>query len=295
MSDYAQGILILVCINLIAVLGICVLTGWTRLLSFGNAGFMSIGAYASALLTTKLGIPFIPAAFAGALAAAAVSFLLGSLTLKLKGDYFLITTLGFGESIRVLFEYIRPVTGGAQGLSGIPRYTTTLVACISALAALVLTVNFLYSRFGRSLEAVREEELAAAAAGINVPRYKKTAFVISAVFAGWAGALYAHNMMFLVPVMFNLPKSAELTITVVIGGMASVTGSVLGALVVTLLPEFLRDLSNYRMFFYGTAVVLIIMLRPSGLLGYTEFSPRKAARYLSDFIARKKAETARRQ
>ena len=270
-SDYTQGIIIVVCINLIVVLGVSILTGFTRLFSFGNAGFMSIGAYTSALLTTRLDVPFIPAIVGGMLAAGFVSFLLGSLTLKLKGDYFLITTLGFGECVRVLFNYIE-ITGGARGLPGIPKYTTLTISVGSVILAVVLAWTFIHSRYGRSLTAIREQELAAEAVGIDVTKHKKLSFMFSAVFAGWAGALYAHNLMFLSPVMFNLPRSAELTITVVIGGLGSLTGSMLSSLLITLLPEFFRNFANYRMFFYGLAVLFIIVLRPDGLLGYREFS-----------------------
>jgi len=273
-SDYTQGIIIIACINMIAVLGISVLTGFTRLFSFGNAGFMSIGAYTSALLTVKMGMPFFPAILVGILFAGIVAYMLGSLTLKLKGDYFLITTLGFGEMIRVLFNYI-PITGGAMGLSGIPKYTTLPIAVISLVLAVIISWTLIHSKYGRNFTAIREQEIAAESVGIDITKSKKMAFVFSAMLAGWAGALYAHNLMFLSPIMFNLPKSAELTITVVIGGLGSLTGSIFGSLVVTLLPEIFRSLANYRMFLYGVAVVLIIILRPSGLFGYREFSIRK--------------------
>jgi branched-chain amino acid transport system permease protein len=290
LSDFMQGIIIVVCVNLIAVLGVSILTGFTRLFSFGNAAFMSIGAYVSALLTTKLGVPFIPALLAGIAAAGVISFLLGSLTLRLKGDYFLITTLGFGECVRVLFEYIRPITGGAQGLVGIPNHTTLVTALVSLVLAVIIAARFTYSRFGRCLEAVREEELAAESVGINVTGYKRLAFVVSALFAGWAGALWAHHICFIVPVMFNLAKSAELTITVVIGGLGSLTGSLLGSLLVTLLPEVFRGLSNYRMFLYGVAVVAVIILRPDGLLGYREFSVPGIRRFFRGITAGKGAK-----
>jgi branched-chain amino acid transport system permease protein len=279
LSDFAQGIIIVTCVNLIAVLGVSILTGFTRLFSFGNAAFMSIGAYASALLTARLGAPFILAMLAGIGAAGLASFLLGSLALRLKGDYFLITTLGFGECVRVLFEYLQPITGGAQGLVGIPNHTGLLTALASLVLALIIAARLVYSRFGRCLEAVREEELAAESVGIKVTAFKKLAVVVSAMFAGWAGALWAHHICFVVPAMFNLAKSAELTITVVIGGLGSLTGSLLGSLVVTLLPEIFRGLSNFRMFFYGVAVVAIIILRPDGLLGYREFSLRGIRRF----------------
>ncbi len=285
-TDYTQGILVLACINIIAVLGISVLTGFTRLFSFGNAGFMSIGAYSSALLTVKSGFPFIPSVLFGMLVAGFVAYLLGSLTLKLKGDYFLITTLGFGEMIRVLFNNMTSVTGGARGLAGIPRYTTLPVAFISLVLAVIIAWTLIHSKYGRNFTAIREQEIAAEAVGIDITKYKKMSFVFSAIYAGWAGALYAHNLMFLSPIMFNLPKSAELTITVVIGGLGSLTGSILGSLVVTLLPEIFRQFANYRMFFYGLAVVLIITLRPAGLFGYKEFSMRKLISYISESINR---------
>lgn len=281
LSDYMQGVIIVVCINLIAVLGVSILTGFTRLFSFGNAGFMSIGAYTSALLTTRAGVPFLPAILAGIIAAGIVSYLLGSLTLKLQGDYFLITTLGFGECVRVLFNYIEPVTGGAKGLSGIPKYTTFSITIFSAVLAIVIAWTFIHSKYGRNLMAIREQELAAEAVGIDVTKYKKMSFVFSAMFAGWAGALYAHNLMFLSPMMFNLPKSAEFTITVVIGGLGSLTGSIMGSLLITLLPEFFRSFANYRMLFYGIAVVAIIIIKPGGLFGYREFSITKIIRRFS--------------
>jgi branched-chain amino acid transport system permease protein len=282
LTAYQQGVIIIVCINLIIVLGVSVLTGFTRLFSFGNAGFMSIGAYTSALLTTKVGLPFFPAILAGILAAGAVSFLLGSLTLKLKGDYFLITTLGFGECVRVLFNNITPITGGAQGFPSIPQYTTLPIALFSAVFAFIIAWRFIHSKYGRGLIAIREQEVAAAAVGIDIIRHKKISFVFSAMFAGWAGAIYAHNLMFLSPVMFNLPKSAELTITVVIGGLGSLTGSAISSLIITLLPEIFRSMANQRMLFYGLAVVAIIVIKPSGLLGYKEFSLSKVIAFLRE-------------
>jgi branched-chain amino acid transport system permease protein len=163
---------------------------------------------------------------------------------------------------------------------GIPKHTTIVAALVSAVLAVIIASRFVYSKYGRALQAIREEELAAESVGIDTVRYKKMSFAFSAMFAGWAGVLYAHNMMFLSPAMFNLGKSAELTITVVIGGLGSLTGSLLGSLVVTLLPEVFRSLANYRMFFYGVAVVLIIILRPNGIFGYRELSPAAIRRLI---------------
>ncbi len=272
MSSYLEGILILVGINFIAVLGVSILTGFTKLFSFGNAGFMSIGAYTSAILTTRYNVPFLLALIIGAALAGLVGYALGSLTLGLKGDYFLITTLGFGECVRVLFEYMEPVTGGAKGFSGIPHTTDIWTVTVSVILAFIFAWTLIHSKFGRNLTAIREQEVAAEAVGINTAKNKMLAFVVSAVYAGWAGALYANSLTYLEPKIFNLAKSSELTITTVIGGLGSLTGSFLGTCVVTLLPEVFRSLSTYRMLLYGIAVVVIIIVKPDGLFGYREFS-----------------------
>ena len=272
LSSFQQGIIIVFCVNVIAVLGMSILTGFTRLFSFGNAGFMSIGAYASAILTVNYHVPFWLAVPIALLTSALVAYLLGSLTIRLKGDYFLITCLGFGEGVRVLFNQTKGLTGGSNGFSGIEGYTTLPIAVGSAIAAFILAWCFIHSKYGRKLTAIREDEMAARMAGIHVIRYKKMSFVISAGFAGWAGALYAHYIMYITPAAFNLAKSCELVTTTVIGGLGSLTGSVLGTVVVTLLPELFRSLSEYRMLFYGITVVVIILLRPGGLCGYWEFS-----------------------
>ncbi|MCE1252992.1 MAG: branched-chain amino acid ABC transporter permease [Anaerolineae bacterium] len=274
MSGYYQGLLILVGINIIAVLGVSILTGFTRLFSFGNAGFMSIGAYTAAILSTKFGLPFPLTILAGAVMAGIIAFILGKLTLSLKGDYFLIATLGFGESVRVLFNYMVPVTGGARGISGIPGIPgeRLLVVIIIVILCVWIARNIIYSKYGRNLMAIREEEMAADAVGIDTARFKNFSFVTSAVFAGVAGSLWAHYFTFISPLMFNLDKSAELTITVVIGGLGSLSGSILATIIITVLPEILRSAAEYRMLAYGIAVVLIITLRPAGIMGYKEFS-----------------------
>jgi branched-chain amino acid transport system permease protein len=274
MSGYYQGLLILVCINIIAVLGVSILTGFTRLFSFGNAGFMSIGAYTAAILSSNFHVPFLLSILAGAVLAAFIAFLLGKLTLNLQGDYFLIATLGFGESVRVLFNYIVPVTGGAQGFSGISVIpgNQLLTVAIITIVCIAIAWNIISSKFGRNIMAIREDEMAARAVGINTATYKNFAFTTSGFFAGIAGGLWAHYFTFISPLMFNLDKSAEMTIVVVIGGLGSLTGSIIASILVTVLPEILRAASEYRMLAYGIAVVLIINLWPSGLMGYKEFS-----------------------
>ena len=274
-NPYIQGVVVLLCINIVAILGMAVLTGFTRLFSFGNAGFMAIGAYAAAILIVRHNFNFLIAMLIGAALAGFAAFLLGSLTFKLKGDYFLITCLGFGECVRVLLNYFKSFSGGSAGFPGIPNYSNMLFSLICAILAFFIAWRFIHSKYGRNLTAIRENEVAAEAVGINAFRYKRMSFVFSAVYAGWAGALYAGYMMYIVPTNFGLNKSIELITTTVIGGLGSLTGSVLGAMLVTLLPEVFRSLSNYRMLIYGIAVVLIIMFRPNGLYGYKEFSLKR--------------------
>ena len=168
-------------------------------------------------------------------------------TLRLKGDYFLITCLGFGECVRVLFNYTKGITGGSAGYPGIPAYSNALFSVICTVLAFFIAWRFIHSKYGRNLTSIRENEMAAEAVGINAYRTKRMSFTFSAIYAGWAGALYAGYLMYIVPSSFNLAKSCELITTTVIGGLGSLTGSVRGAVIVTLLPEIFRSMANYRM------------------------------------------------
>lgn len=268
---YIEGILILVGVNLMVVLGLSLLTGFTGLFSFGHAGFMAIGAYVSAVCTLNYHMPFLVAMVIGAIAAMIMSFIIGYFTLGLKGDYFCIATLGFGESVRLIFDNLE-FFGGARGLSGIPMVTTfplVLVICIFAVIAMTLLIH---SRHGRNMIAIREEELASQAIGINVFRYKMISFAISAAYAAIAGALYAHYLGYLQPLMFQLTKSTELTIMVIFGGLGSIGGSVIGAFVLTFIPELFRAFASWRLVFYGAAVILVMITRPQGLMGGMELT-----------------------
>ena len=200
-----------------------------------------------------------------------MALIIGYFTLGLKGDYFCIATLGFGESVRLIFDNL-DFFGGARGISSIPMITTfelTLVICILAVLALTLLIN---SRHGRNMIAIREEELASQAIGIHVFRYKMISFAVSAAYAAVGGALYAHYLGYLQPLMFQLTKSTEMTIMVIFGGLGSIGGSVIGAVLLTFLPELLRSFANWRLVFYGAAVVLIMISRPQGLMGGMELT-----------------------
>jgi len=291
-NEYILGILTLAGINLMTVLGLSLLTGFTGLFSFGHAGFMAIGGYATALMTVKFHWPFIPALLAGGLAAALVSAALGKVTLNLKGDYFCIATLGFGEAIRLILDNVQTF-GGARGWPGIPHYTNFWNVIGINIVAIIVLANLIRSRHGRNMIAVREEELASQIVGIDVFKYKMTSLVISAAYAGIAGGLMGHYMTFLQPKMFSLAKSTELTIIVIFGGLGSISGSVLGALVLTSLPEILRAFSSWRLVFYGLAVIFIMISRPEGLMGGYELTPSSMKKLFRN-IAAKRGNTLQR-
>ena len=270
---YAKGILILSGINLMAVLGLSLLTGFTGLFSFGHAGFMAIGAYAAAFIGVNLGLPLIVSLLAGGLVAGIVSLFIGRLTLKLKGDYFCIATLGFGEAIRLVLDNVQ-VFGGARGWPGIPIRIDLWNVVLINLAGIVFMISLVNSRHGRNMIAIREEELAAKTIGIDTFRYKMISLFTSAVYAGIAGGLVGYYTGFLQPKMFGMTKSTELTIIVIFGGIGSVSGSVLGALLLTALPELLRAFALWRLVAYGVAVIFIMISRPEGLMGGKEITFR---------------------
>ena len=272
MTGYFQGLVCLSCINLIAVLGLSLLTGFTGSFNFGQAGFLAIGAYVSALMTIKLHVVFPVALLGGMLGAGAVSILLGYPTLRLKGDYFAIATLGFAEAIRLLIENLEKVTGGSRGIPNIP-YSTHLSFLVPVTLVLVWAMrSYVTSRHGRNCVAVREDEIAANAIAVNVFRYKQISFLVNGMLAGLSGGFLAHYVGFIQPSMFGIQKSTELIVMVIFGGMHSVTGAVLSALVLTSLPEILRAAAAWRLVVYGAAVVFIMVVRPEGLLGSWELS-----------------------
>lgn len=281
--EYILGILILSGINLVAVLGLSILTGFTGLFSFGHAGFMAIGAYISAIVTARMGLPFLVGFAAAGLGAGIVSLGLGRLTLNLKGDYFCIATMGFGEAVRLILNNWNWV-GGARGWESIPKFDGfgNLLPLAITIVAVVLSWNIVNSRQGRNMVAVREEELAAQMAGINVLKTKMVALVVSAILAGVAGGLMANFIGFIAPKSFNMVKSTDLTIIVIFGGLGSISGSIIGAFLLTALPEIFRAFSDWRLVFYGLAVVVIMVGRPQGLLGGVELTPTGIRRVLAE-------------
>ena len=238
---------------------------------FRHAGFMSIGAYLSAILTQKAELPFMVSIFIGAIIACIIAALIGYPTLRLTGDYFAITTLAFCEIIRIVIMNIDFI-GGARGLTGIPKKTNFTIAFIFAVITIVIIYNIIHSSQGRAMLSVRENEIAAESMGINAFKYKIMAFVIGAFFAGLAGGLYAHYMGYIQPTAFDFNKSIDYLTFVVFGGMGSLSGSVIATIILTFLPELLRGFQNFRMILYPLALIILMIFRPQGLLGDKEIT-----------------------
>ncbi|MDD2586411.1 MAG: branched-chain amino acid ABC transporter permease [Syntrophomonadaceae bacterium] len=265
-DPYYLRILVLIGINLILALGLNIITGVTGQLSMGHAGFMSIGAYTSAILSMQFGYPYFLSLLAGALMAALFGFLIGIPTLRLEGDYLAMVTIGFAEIIKVFFLNFEP-GGKAVGLSGIPQNTTFVIVWVIVLIVIILNARLLRTRMGRAFYAIRENEIAAESCGINTTRLKVLAFTIGSFLGGLGGGLYAHYMYFIRPQDFAFMKSIELLNMVVLGGMGSIPGTILGTTILTLAPEMLRVVAEYRLLFYGALLVILMIFRPNGLLG----------------------------
>lgn len=286
--SYLGGIAITTGINIIAVLGVTLLLGFTGLFTFGHAAYMAVGAYVSALASMRLGTPFPVSLLLGMVATAICTIPVGYPTLRLKGDYFVIGTLGVSEIIILLLENLDFITGGARGLPGIPIRTNLWNTAALVAVAIWLVRNFVTSRYGRDCVAVREDELAAGCIGINTFRTKMLVLMLSGALAGLAGGLMAHYVGLLHPRMFGIIRSTDLTIMVIFGGLGSITGSVVAAAVLSILPEVLRATAEWRFVAYGVAVVAVMVMRPSGLLGYRELTAEGLRRFLAGASLRRR-------
>ncbi len=260
----------LIGINIILAVSLNLITGFTGQFSLGHAAFMSIGAYTSAILTAKLGQPFIVGILISGVTAAIAGVFIGIPTLRLKGDYLAIATLGFGEIVRIIglnTDYI----GGATGFNDIPQYTNWTWIFIMTVATVVLINNFIKSFRGRACIAIREDEIAAEAMGVNTTFYKVLAFAIGAFFAGIAGALYANYFYFIKPDSFGFMKSIDILVIVVFGGMGSIWGSIVGAVALSIISLFLQSIPELRMVIYSLILFVIMVYKPTGLMGNQEF------------------------
>ena len=280
-NSYYKGIITLALINIMLAVSLNLIVGFTGQLCLGHAGFMSIGAYVSAVLTQKAGMPFIVSIFLGAIIACIFAALIGYPTLKLTGDYFAITTLAFCEIIRIIIMNI-DLVGGARGFTGIPRETNFTLAFLFMVITVIVIYNIIHSSQGRAMLSVRENEIAAESMGINAFKYKMLAFIIAAFFAGLAGGLYAHYMGYIQPASFDFNKSIDYLTFVVFGGMGSLSGSIIATIVLTFLPELLRGLGEFRMLIYPLALILLMIFRPQGLLGDKEVSLNVFKKLLPD-------------
>jgi branched-chain amino acid transport system permease protein len=267
-------------INTILALSLNLVLGITGQLSMGHAGFMAIGAYASALMSVKVGAPFVVGMIVGGIVAAIIATIIGLPILRLKGDYLAICTLGFGEIVVSLLQNVE-FLGGARGLS-VPSNSAD-VSFRWVYITLILTVfiirNLVRSSHGRAILSVREDEIAAESMGINTTKYKVLSFAIAAFLAGVAGALFAHFQGFIEPKAFNFLKSTDIIIYVVAGGMGSLSGTFVSTGILTFLPEVLRNLNEgfyqYRIIIYALLLIFIMIFRSQGLMGRKEFSDLK--------------------
>jgi len=273
MWQYISGVISLGLIYVIATVGLAVFTGFTGLFSLGHAAFFAIGAYTAAILTYFYGYNFYLALALGAAAGGLVGFLIGYPTLKakLRTDYFAIATLGFGEAIRVLLENL-PITQGARGLPGIRGETNLPVLLVCTTLVIWMAWNLIHSRHGRACIAIREDFVAAEMMGVNIFIGRLRSLVFSAFCAGLAGGLFAHYFCFIQPSMFTSYMSTQMTAAVVAGGMGSISGPVIATLIFIGIPEALRVANIWRLVAYGLMLVLIMVFRPQGLMGYQELS-----------------------
>jgi len=301
LNPYLIQIVMLCGINVVLAVSLNLINGFTGQFSIGHAGFMAVGGYGSAMFTLHLGqrwavalaaagMPptlaqgsaLLVALVAGGSLAALTGYLVGLPSLRLRGDYLAIVTLGFGEIIRVLILNVDAV-GGARGLPGIPQWASFFWVGLAVVAVVIVSRHLATSTHGRALFAIRDDEVAAEALGVDTTSYKVLAFVLGAFFAGVAGGLFAHFLSYLNPNSFTFLKSIEVIAMVVLGGMGSISGSVLAAIVLTLMPEVLRPVKDYRMVLYSLMLIVLMITRPQGLLGSRELKlpmfrrPKRAA------------------
>lgn len=282
-DPYHLDVLIGVGINIILAVSLNLVNGYTGQFSLGHAGFMSVGAYFSAAVSlfivphffgvqsgasvVQQGGFFMAALLAGGLCAAFAGLLVGVPSLRLKGDYLALVTLGFGEIIRVIFQNVEKL-GGALGLNGIPPYTTIFWVLAFVAATIFVVTCLVNSTYGRGFLATHDDEIASEAVGLNTTRYKIVAFVIGAFFAGIAGGLYGHFKLTITPTGFDFTKSIEIVVMVILGGMGNTLGVILAAILLTLLPELLRPIAEYRMIIYSFLLIVLMLVRPQGLFNF---------------------------
>ncbi|MEG0996389.1 MAG: branched-chain amino acid ABC transporter permease, partial [Clostridia bacterium] len=267
-NKYYSGVMISMGINIVMTVSLNLTTGFLGELALGHAGFMSVGAFTAGIITKALAENFgldpvtaLPVSLlAGGLLAAAMGLVIGIPALRLKGDYLAIITLGFGEIIRVIIQNLE-ITGGAAGISRVPRVNSFPLTYFIMVAVVIMMFTLGRSRHGRAIISIRENAIAAESTGISTTYYKIFAFTLAAFFAGIAGGLYAHQYGRVTASVFDFNKSIEYLVMVVLGGMGSITGSIISASVLTLLPEMLREFSDYRLLIYSVLLIVMMLFR----------------------------------
>ncbi|MDR3592518.1 MAG: branched-chain amino acid ABC transporter permease [Negativicutes bacterium] len=278
--EYLVSTLTFTGISLIGVLGVYLVTGLTGLFSFGQAAFLAVGAYVSAVLFKSFGLPLPLAAVAAMATGLVAGLIVGVPTVRLRRDYISLVTFGFGEAIIAVLNNSTSITGGATGLSGVPQLTNFPLVLASVAVCLAIVISYKNSKYGRQCLALRSDELAAKAMGINVERLKLTTFLIASVMTSFAGVLFVFYTTYVEPGAFGWVVSAEWTIIVFVGGINSLTGAVAATVLLTGLPELLRFASEWRIAIYCVIVLLILNFRPSGLFGQYEISLRSIRQLL---------------
>ncbi len=273
-DPYLTNVLLRIGFNVVSVLGLSLVLGFTGQFSLGHAGFMAVGAYGAAIANMHAGVPTPLAMVAGGVVAGLAGVVVGVPSLRLSGDYLAVVTLGFNQIIIVIIQNT-PILGQAAGLTGVPVATNFGWTFTWVILAAVSLRNLLDSPQGRAFEAVRDNEIATRSLGIDTTRVKVLAFVVGAFWAGIAGSLIGFNLSSIFPSQFQFDRSIELVAMVVLGGSGSLSGPVIAAVVLTVLPELLRDIPNadrYRMLVYSALLVVMMVLRPKGFLGSRELS-----------------------
>ncbi len=273
LGSYYQITLYNICINIILAVSLNLIIGICGQFSLGHAGFMCIGAYSAAIMVKSMPNMggFAIGIIIGLIISAIAALIVSIPTLRLRGDYLAIATLGFSEIIRIVVLNME-ITNGAAGITGIPQLTSWPLLFIVMVLSIMIVTNFGRSRQGRACISIREDEIASEAMGVNTTKYKTLAFVIGAMLASVAGALYACNFFVIQPDLFNFNKSIDILVMVVFGGMGSITGSLIAAVFIGILNTVLQSFSSIRMIIYGLALVGIMIFRPGGLLGTKEFT-----------------------
>ena len=280
-DDFIENMLVTIGINIILATGLNLIIGFSGQFSLGHAGFMAIGAYATAIITQRMSSEagFLISMLVGVLIAIVIAAVIGTATfIRLKGDYLAIATLGAAEIIRNVINNLK-ITGGAAGLYNIPQLCSWPTVYILVCVTTIILTNFIRSKNGRAIKAVREDEIAAEAMGINTTKWKLAAFVLGGATAAIAGSLHASFLQTISPSNFGIMESISILVIVVLGGVGSMTGTFVAAIVLGVLDTVLQSFGALRMVIYAIVLILIMIFKPSGLLGNWEFSLKNLIRH----------------